>query len=506
MIPHVTSSRPGLQSSANKSEVSLLGPINSTARRTGDMTAEVECIASVTQPDNSISWQEDYAKRMNPSLLTRLLRHAVPVLEHVQWSVAEVRDQECHSVLPVETASTNQHGTHQAALISLAADYTGGIALATLIRGVPVIGVHPCSEGIAASMWLASMKVKYRRPSTGDLYGKCVVPDEMIKKVRQRFADGKRVLITLQVEFSDAEGQPIADAEMRYFLQARDLTNHASKKETQHQGDAAQKLKASARMVAGLRANIGKSCNGFEHGYDGLAAGPHGAVLAERLVSVLPQLQEVVTARTLHIDNFLHDSDEIRQVVLLGAGLDMRPFRMADRGRSLITFELDLPVMLQERRLVVSNLSKAGNEDRHMLGTDFKHAEVGGILQQCAAYDSDAPTLVIYEGCSMYLSEQENRELMLSLRAALRNPNSVVWADMVTRSVVDGTTSSAAITEFVKRMKELGESFVFGCDEPAAFWDQCGFDVGSVVTAQDYLSSSDSSLCTYQFVVSRVSA
>ncbi len=162
--------------------------------------------------------------------------------------------------------------------------------------------------------------------------------------------------------------------------------------------------------------------------------------------------------------------------------------------------------MLQERHLVVSNLSKAGNEDRHMLGTDFKHAEVGDILQQCAAYDSDAPTLVIYEGCSMYLSEQENRGLMLSLRAALRNPNSVVWADMVTRSVVDGTTSSAAITEFVKRMKELGESFVVRCDEPAAFWDQCGFDVGSVVTAQDYLSSSDSSLCTYQFVVSRVSA
>ena len=105
----------------------------------------------------------------------------------------------------------------------------------------------------------------------------------------------------------------------------------------------------------------------------------------------------------------------------------------------------------------------------------------------------------------MYLSEQENRELMLSLRGALRNPDSVVWADMVTRSVVDGSTSSRAITEFVNRMTELGESFVFGCDEPAAFLEQCGFDVGSVVTAQDYLSSSDSSLSTYQFVVARVS-
>jgi hypothetical protein len=55
-------------------------------------------------------------------------------------------------------------------------------------------------------------------------------------------------------------------------------------------------------------------------------------------------------------------------------------------------------------------------------------------------------------------------------------------------------------------MQALGECFVFGCDEPGVFLEQCGFEIGAVVTAQDYLNSSDPSLSTYQFVVSRVSA
>jgi methyltransferase (TIGR00027 family) len=506
MIPHVTSSQPSLPSSGKPSGIELINANNPTARHSGSVTPEAGCMMAETLGDKLISWQQDYSKRMSPNLLTGLLRKAVPVLDAVQWKVVEVNDQECQSVLPAGSASTNQHGTHQAALISLAADYTGGIALATLIRGVPVIGVHPCSEGNAASMWLASMKVKYRRPSTTDLHGRCAVPDEMIGRVKQRFAAGKRVLITLHVEFTDAAGQPIADAEMRYFLQARNLSNHGRDRKKKQPRDDAQGLKASARLVAGLRANISRCSNGFEHRYDELAAGPHGAVLAERLTNVLPQLQEVVTARTLHIDHFLQDSEEIQQVVLLGAGLDMRPFRMADRGCSLVTFELDLPVMLQERRLVLSNLSDQDAVDRYMLEADFKHAHVGERLQQCSAYDPDVPTLVIYEGCSMYFSEQENRALMMSVRGALRNPNSAVWADMVIPSVVDGSTDHAAITEFLKQMKELGETFVFGCDDPARFLGECGFGAGAVVTAQEYLKSCDPSLGTYQFVVSGICA
>ena len=71
-------------------------------------------------------WEDDYRSRMNPQLLTELLHAAVPVLKHVGWFVREVRDGAAASCLPLNEESTNQHGTHQAALLMLAADYTGG--------------------------------------------------------------------------------------------------------------------------------------------------------------------------------------------------------------------------------------------------------------------------------------------------------------------------------------------------------------------------------------------
>ena len=116
-----------------------------------------------------ISWEEDYETRTNPELLTSLLHESVPVLKFVDWRVIEVKEGFAKSVLPLITQSTNQHGTHQAAIIVLAADYTGGIALGTLFRGVPIIGVHPGRSDDAASLWLAKVDIDYLAPSTDHL-------------------------------------------------------------------------------------------------------------------------------------------------------------------------------------------------------------------------------------------------------------------------------------------------------------------------------------------------
>ena len=450
-----------------------------------------------------VSWHEDYRERMNPLLLTRLLRKAVPALEEVEWRVEEVSDGGCHSILPLTVASSNQHGTHQAALISLAADYTGGIALATLIRGIPVIGVHPgCGEN-SASMWLASMKVQYRRPSTAELHGKCRVPKDMVTMVRQRYAKGKRVLVTLVVQFTDPNGNTVADAEMRYFLHAQQETG-TSQDSLQASVKTAHKLKASARLIAGLRAKIDEGNQQSGYRYDEQAAGPHGAVLAERLSQVLPQLQRVVSARTRHIDDYLLRSSNFQQLVLLGAGLDMRPFRFAQRLADMKTFEIDLPVMLQERKLVISHLPRVCSVTRHMLAADFMRDEVGKLLQQCSEFDPDAPTLVIYEGCSMYFSKEENTKLLSEVRTALRNEGSVIWADMVTQAVVEGNTHQREIADFLAGMRDLGEKFVFGCDRPELYMCECGFAEGEVVSAQQYLGSDDPSLGTYQFVLAGI--
>ena len=462
--------------------------------------------ASVSGSENclNVAWEEDYRKRMNPGLVTQLLHDSVPVLKTVDWRVEEVSDGGCHTVLPPRFSSTNQHGTHQAALISLSADYTGGIALATLIRGVPVIGVHQdCGEN-AAVMWLASMKVRYRRPSVADLHGRCRVPEKLQETVRQRFDAGKRVLVTLMVQFTDPQGEQIAEAEMKYFLcKSESSSKQASAESESGPSDFNQKIKASARLIAGLRGSAESEHRPAGADFDRLAAGPHGGVLAEELSAVLPQLAQVVRARTTHLDHYLCRSP-YEQVVFLGVGLDMRPFRLASRFSQTPLFEIDLPWMLAERDLVVSGLQAEVSLCRHAIPADFTTDDVALKLLQHPEFDPARLTLVIYEGCSMYFSDQQNRRLLSGFSSILKHRDSSVWTDMVTRSIVEGTNVEAGVSAFLSRMNELGERFVFGSDEPQQYLKLCGFQCVHAVNVQDYLGSEDGILANYQFATAGI--
>ncbi|MDB4694957.1 SAM-dependent methyltransferase [bacterium] len=320
--------------------------------------------------------------------------------------------------------------------------------------------------------------------------------------VKTRYEAGKRVLITLLVEFTDPQGKAVAEAEMRYFLHARRLTKDKVGG-NERKIDPSQQFKASARMIAGLRAKNDRKQTGSAQQYDELAAGPHGTVLAESLSDPLPQLHQIVSPKTAHVDNLLVQSRMFRQVVLLGAGLDLRPFRLAGLIRPMTFFEIDLPTMLQERRLVMSNFEERVPVSGCMLAADFKTDNVGHVSMKCPDFDPTKPTMVIYEGCSMYFKEEQNTTLLTSVGSVLRNRSSVIWADMVTQAVVDGTAHNSAIAEFLDKMHQMGETFVFGCDEPVQFLRRCGFGHGNVVSAKEYLKSGDPTLSSYQFVVSR---
>ncbi|MGV3486109.1 MAG: SAM-dependent methyltransferase [Planctomycetaceae bacterium] len=449
--------------------------------------------------NHAITWEEDYANRVNPTLMTQLLHDAIPVLKAVDWRVTEVGEGLCASELPLCYASTNQHGTHQAALISLSADYTGGLALASLLRGVPLAGIHRCRVESSASLWLASMNVKYRSPSTGHLQATCLVPDDVARMVQIRYFAGKRVLVTLPVVFT-SNNEIIADAEMKYFVQPS-IQLQPTKEQPRISPLFKHKLKASARMIAGLRASSDDTILRLDKSHDREAAGPHGALLAKRLSGVLPQLQDMVTARTAHIDQTLASIPNLQQVVILGVGLDMRPFRLFDPLNKPTFFELDLPEMLEERSRVISLIKDRPMVSRRMVAADFKRDDPAGLLLQHPDFDPTLPTAVIYEGCSMYFTEEENREILGPVAKLLQHSDSRLWCDLVTESVVDGTSQQAEIAKFLDGMEELGERFIFGCDAPHTFLGHCGYPRTDTTSAATFLGSDDPAFATYQFVV-----
>lgn len=451
---------------------------------------------------NDITWEQDYQIRINPVLMTSLLRASIPVLEHSDWNVTKVEDGYCETLLPLNKATTNQHGTHQAALVSLSADYTGGLALATLLRGVPLAGIHPCRDDVSASLWLAGMSVRYKSPSTGHLTGICEIEHVQAEDIIRRYFRGSRVLATLQVRFY-SNGELTAEAEMKYFAQPTiQLTPTAGN--PSRSALFSHKLKASARMIAGLRAKQSAHPRLKTHcPHANLVAGPHGELLANHLHATLPQLKDMVLTRSQHIDELIQQVPDLRQVVLLGAGLDMRSIRHAAELPDVTFFEVDLPEMIAERERVTKLLPQEFSDRRMMLSANFKIDDLAQVIGQHPGFDPTVPTVIVYEGCSMYFSAVENARILRSLLVLLQNPLSCVWCDFVNTAVVTGRTNNQYITRFLEGMDSLGEAFIFGADNPTEWLESLGFNFVETISAGEYLDDADAVLNTYLFAIAK---
>lgn len=449
-----------------------------------------------------VSWEQDYRDRMNPGLMTSLLRISIPVLDQCDWQIKSVREGFCETLLPLNKETTNQHGTHQAALISLSADYTGGMALATLLRGVPLAGIHACRNDVSASLWLAGMNVRYKCPSTGHLTGICEIDPVQADEVKQRYFRGNRVLVTLQVKFY-SNGELAAEAEMKYFAQPTiQLTPAAPQPSRSTLFN--HKLKASARMIAGVRGKSSARAKLRTHcPHAGFVAGPHGHLLAEHLNSILPQLKDMVLTRSQHIDEMIQQVPGLRQVVLVGAGLDMRSIKHASSHPDVTFFEIDLPEMIAERERVIKLLQEDYKHQRVMLTADFKTNDLTKIIGEHERFNPTVPTAIIFEGCSMYFSEAENLRLYKSFRELMQHRLSCLWIDFVDPRVVTRRTNDQRILSFLEGMDSLGESFIFGTENPAELLESAGFGIVETISAGSYLDDPDPVLETYSFSIAR---
>lgn len=186
-----------------------------------------------------------------------------------------------------------------------------------------------------------------------------------------------------------------------------------------------------------------------------------------------------VHVRTRHIDDVLGDSVRAgaTQVVILGAGLDSRPYRFGATMPGVRFFELDLPQTQTYKKARVRDV--LGELPAHVTYApiDFATQDLASVLKG-AGYDPSKRTLFIWEGVTMYVPEPG---VDATLRAVARNaaPGSRIVFDYFTeRALRDRQSPLAAIS---KNVAAVGEPFVFGMpgDNAAAFVSARGFSLVS---------------------------
>jgi len=121
-----------------------------------------------------------------------------------------------------------------------------------------------------------------------------------------------------------------------------------------------------------------------------------------------------VVLRTVAIDAIMSQfvSAGGAQLVILGAGLDMRAFRASGLGE-VDVFEVDHPATQAGKRRRVQALTPRCRQ-LHYVSVNFEHDDLGACLRD-SGHDAGRPTLWIWEGVVEYLPLQAVQQTLATV-------------------------------------------------------------------------------------------
>lgn len=145
---------------------------------------------------------------------------------------------------------------------------------------------------------------------------------------------------------------------------------------------------------------------------DGLASGSHGSQLLDGDFG--KYFVSFQAARTKYFDAYFADATaaEVRQVVVLAAGLDSRAYRLPWPDGTVI-FELDQPKVLAFKRDVVAQLGDSPRADRREVAVDLRDDWPQALVD--AGFDPSVPTAWIAEGLLIYLPAAAQDQLFAGI-------------------------------------------------------------------------------------------
>jgi methyltransferase (TIGR00027 family) len=213
-----------------------------------------------------------------------------------------------------------------------------------------------------------------------------------------------------------------------------------------------------------------------------------------------PGLWANLACRKRFIDEKLEAAlPEIDAVVILGAGMDTRAYRLARRS-PVPVFEVDLPINIDRKRAVVRRALGSVPDSVQLIPVDFEHDDLAAELAKHGHRASDR-TFFVWEGVTQYLSETGVRSTFDYLGTAA--PGSRLVFTYVRADFIDGTNRYGA--ESLYRRFRVGTQiwqFGLGPDDVAQFIEPYGWHLieqaGPDYLAEHYIDPAGRKLAASQ--------
>lgn len=215
-----------------------------------------------------------------------------------------------------------------------------------------------------------------------------------------------------------------------------------------------------------------------------LPAGLRGLVKATRLATLRwlmigateragQGLWANLACRKRFIDETLDDAlPDIDAVVILGAGMDTRPYRLARRS-DVPVYEVDLPVNIERKKAAVRRVLGEAPASVRLVPVDFERDDLAAELTR-AGHRSGDRAFFVWEGVTQYLTADAVHATFEYLRSAA--PSSRLVFTYVRQDFIDGRNLYGARSAY-RRFREKQQLWKFGLetDDIAAFVAQYGW-------------------------------
>jgi methyltransferase (TIGR00027 family) len=231
----------------------------------------------------------------------------------------------------------------------------------------------------------------------------------------------------------------------------------------------------TANWIAAARAReSGRADALFVDPYAEALAGAEGFAMLERQERA-SGVSAFIPVRTRFVDDLVRSAvaGGTRQVVLLGAGLDTRAFRLG-LPAEVRWFELDRAEVFEAKEPKLAELEAHATCHRRIVLGDFHGGEWAERLAR-AGFDPGAAVLWVAEGLFFYLTEADVRGVLRGA-AEMTRGGGRFFAD-VTGTGVLGLPVMASYLEFLKSQGLPGP---YCTDDPRGLLEACGWEMERV--------------------------
>jgi methyltransferase (TIGR00027 family) len=181
-------------------------------------------------------------------------------------------------------------------------------------------------------------------------------------------------------------------------------------------------------------------------------------------------------------------SQGVRQLIILGAGLDTRPYRLPGIERVKV-FEVDLPFVQDDKKKKIQKILGKLPEQVTFIPIDFDKQNLEEVFAG-TNFDPSRPAVFVWEGVTQYITEDAVRRTLAFVGKSA--PGSTIVFTYVLKSVIERRSNIPGADRLMAQVQK-DSPFIFGL-EPSGIPDFLGLfhlnpvaDVGNADYQEKYL-------------------